>query len=249
MSSGAVQHAVVIGGTRGLGQAVAARFLARGCDVTIVSRQKPPAELAPKCRHVTADLEALTDGADLAAAIAAQGGPVRYLVFCQRYRGQRDPWQGEWQVGLTATKLLTESLAPHFAADGDRAIAVASSVYAEFVGGSQPASYHVVKAGLNQLVRYYAWTLGRNGIRVNAIMPLTYLKPESQARYLNDQNLLDMYERLVPLRRLGTVEESASVLEFLCSEKASFVNGQCIFVDGGASVIWPEEVAQSLAKI
>jgi NAD(P)-dependent dehydrogenase (short-subunit alcohol dehydrogenase family) len=248
VSSEAAQRAVVIGGSRGLGHAVTARFLARGCDVTIVSR-KPPAGLPPQCRHVAADLEALTDTADLAAAIAAQGGPIRYLIFCQRYRGQRDAWQVEWQVSLTATKLLTEALTPHFVTNGDRAIAAASSVYAEFIGGSQPPSYHVVKAALTQLVRYYARTLGRKGIRVNAVMPLTYLKPESQDRYLSDQKLLDMYERLVPLRRLGTADESASVLEFLCSERASFVNGQCIFVDGGASVIWAEEVAQIFTKI
>ena len=138
------------------------------------------------CRHVIADIlprfgiaHTLVDGADL------------------------DAWQGEIQVGLTASRLLIEGLAPHFCAEGDRAIGLVSSVYANFVGGSQPVGYHVVKAGLNQMIRYYAWELGRQGIRANAVMPLTYIKPESRAFYHSKPDLLALYDRFVPLRRLG----------------------------------------------
>ncbi len=240
-------HAVVVGGTRGLGRVVVERFLARGFDVTAISRN-PPAG-ASAARHVAADLETL-HSADATVAEALQsGGPVRYLVFCQRYRGTGDPWQGEIQVGLNASRLLIEGFAAHFCGTGDRAVGIVSSVYADSVGSSQPVGYHVVKAGLNQMVRYYAWELGRRGIRANAAMPLTYIKPESRAFYASKPDLQALYDRFVPLRRLGEADDSANLLDFLCSEKASFINGQCIFVDGGVSVVWPEELARNLTGL
>lgn len=240
-------HAVVVGGTRGLGRVVVERFLARGFDVTAISRT--PSSGASAARHVAADLETLQSADATVARVLQSGGPVRYLVFCQRYRGTGDPWQGEIQVGLNASRLLIEGFAAHFCDAGDRAIGIVSSVYAGFVGSSQPVGYHVVKAGLNQMVRYYAWELGRRGIRANAVMPLTYIKPESRAFYESKPDLQDLYDRFVPLRRLGEADDSANLLDFLCSKKASFINGQSIFVDGGVSVVWPEELARNLTGL
>jgi NAD(P)-dependent dehydrogenase (short-subunit alcohol dehydrogenase family) len=243
-------HAVVIGGTRGLGRVVVQRFLARGCTVSVVSRQRP-ADFAEQAglRHFPVDLESLEGLPTLWSRIHEAAGPATYLVLSQRFRGQGDPWAGEIQVGLTASRDLIEGFATHCADTGDRAIGVVSSVYAQFVGGSQPVGYHVVKGGLNSMVRHYAATLGRRGIRVNAIMPLTYLKQESRAFYESNEKLMDVYRRLVPLGRLGTAEESADALDFLCSERASFINGQCLYLDGGVSVVWPEEVAKSFAGL
>jgi NAD(P)-dependent dehydrogenase (short-subunit alcohol dehydrogenase family) len=53
----------------------------------------------------------------------------------------------------------------------------------------------------------------------------------------------------VPLQRMGTTEDSANALSFLCSEQAAFINGQSLLVDGGVSVIWPEEVAKAFAGL
>ncbi|WP_315747679.1 MULTISPECIES: SDR family oxidoreductase [unclassified Bradyrhizobium] len=243
-------HAVVVGGTRGLGRVVVERFLARGCAVSVVSRQRP-ADFPDQAglRHFPADLERSEGFAGLWDRVAEAGGPIRYLVLSQRFRGQGDPWAGEIQVGLTASRDLIEGFARHFADAGDRGIGVVSSVYAEFVGSSQPVGYHVVKGGLNAMVRHYAATLGRRGIRVNAIMPLTYLKRESRVFYEQNEKLMDTYRRLVPLGRLGTAEECADALDFLCSERASFINGQSLFLDGGVSKVWQEEVAKSFAGL
>jgi NAD(P)-dependent dehydrogenase (short-subunit alcohol dehydrogenase family) len=243
-------HAVVVGGTRGLGRIVVERLLARGCSVSVVSRRKPadfPDDA--RLRHFAADLENSAGLKGLCTQIRDAGGPISYLVLSQRFRGEGDPWAGEIQVGLTASRDLIEGFTPHFTETGDRAIGVVSSVYAEFVGNSQPVGYHAVKGGLNAMVRHYAATLGRKGIRVNAIMPLTYLKPESRAFYESNEKLMDVYRRLVPLGRLGTAGESADALDFLCSERASFINGQCLFLDGGVSVVWQEEVAKSFSGL
>jgi NAD(P)-dependent dehydrogenase (short-subunit alcohol dehydrogenase family) len=244
------QHAVVVGGTKGLGRIIVENFLARGCSVSVVSRQKP-ADFAdrPRQRHFVADLEKSETLAGLPASVGNSLGPINYLVLSQRFRGEGDPWAGEIQVGLTASRLLIEGFAPHFADHGDRAIGVVSSVYAEFVGSSQPVGYHAVKGGLNAMVRHYSVTLGRQGIRVNAIMPLTYLKPESRAFYEKNDKLMELYRRLVPLGRLGTAEESANAIDFLCSERASFINGQSLFLDGGVSVVWQEEIAKAFSGL
>lgn len=238
---------VVVGGSRGLGRAVVDRYRSLGYVVTVISRQRPSDDLSTY--HVVADLETLSSSLNVVSEVVRLGGQVRYLIFSQRYRGKGDPWQGEIQVSLTATKVLIDGFAEHFCDDGDRAIGVVSSVYAEFVGGSQPVSYHVAKAGLNQLVKYNAWAMGRRGIRINAIMPLTYLKAESRDYYLANKDLMNLYQNFVPLGSIGKVDDSVNLLEFLCSEKASFINGQAIYVDGGVSVIWPEELAKSMASL
>ena len=242
-------HAVIVGGTKGLGRLMVQRFLDRGYHVTVLSRSAPADMSNSRLHHFTLDLETLTQADDLAEQVVTSVGPVQYLLFCQRYRGNQDAWQGEMQVSLTATQLLIKAFSSHFGSNQDNAIGIASSVYANFVGGSQPVSYHVAKAGLNQLVKYYAVTLGPHGVRINSIMPLTYLKPESRDFYMGNKELIDLYARFVPLKRLGDVEDSANLLDFLCSEKAAFINGQHIFVDGGVSVVWPEAVARDLAQV
>lgn len=240
-------HVVIVGGSKGLGKTVAMRFAQQDYVVTVISRN--PLTTDMQLNHVAVDLEALTSSEEVVQKVLQVGGNIRYLIFCQRFRGAGDPWQGEIQVSLTATRLLINGFSDHFCLAGDRAIGVVSSVYAEFVGGSQPESYHVAKAGLNQLVKYNAWVMGRKGIRINAIMPLTYLKTESQDYYLSNEALMRLYQQFVPMGTIGRAEDSANLLEFLCSDKASFINGQSIFVDGGVSVIWPEELAKTLVGL
>jgi len=98
------------------------------------------------------------------------------------------------------------------------------------------------------MVRYYAYTLGRQGIRVNSVTPMTFQKPETRAYFEADERLGSFYEQLVPMRRMGTADDSANAISFLCSEQASFINGQSILIDGGVSAIWPEETAKTFSK-
>lgn len=240
-------HAVIVGGTKGLGKEVTRCFLERGCKVSVLSRNgSNDLPSNPNLQTIKTDLEKLTDAKQLVSEVIDQAGPINYLIFCQRYRGAQDVWQGEMQVSLIATDLIIKACADNFVKDGDKAIAIVSSVYADFVGGSQPVSYHVAKAGLNQLVKYYAWQLGKKGIRTNSIMPLTYIKPATHDYYTSNTQLMNLYKEFVPLQRMGNAKDSVNAIDFLCSEKASFINGQNIFIDGGVSVVWPEELAQSL---
>lgn len=239
------KNTVVIGGSSGLGKVVAHAYAKDGFHVSVVSRNRPAfIDETSNFSHFSADLSGLDfhKAHELASLIVGNSGRPSYIIFCQRYRGGERSFANELFISISATELLIEAFVPHFAADGDRAIVAVSSVYADYVGSSQPLSYHVVKSGLNALIRYYAVDLGKKGIRSNAIAPLTYLKDESKHIYLENSTTMEKYKKLVPLKRMPTAQECADAMKYLGSEKASFINGQIIYVDGGVSAVWPEEL-------
>jgi NAD(P)-dependent dehydrogenase (short-subunit alcohol dehydrogenase family) len=241
-------HTLVIGGTRGLGRIVA-RFAAEaGQLVSVIGRREPADEdrKLDTVRHWVVDAQDHGALASTLNLILAQRGKLSYLVFCQRYRGSGDSWAGEIGITLDFTKSVIEHVQDQFAPEGDRAIVVVSSVFGDFVGEGQALSYHVAKAGLTQMMRYYAVNLGRKGIRVNGVTPFTFLKEESREFYLKNQALQDLYREITPLGRMATAEDSARVIAFLCSPAAGFVNGQNIDVDGGLSLVWPETLERNL---
>jgi NAD(P)-dependent dehydrogenase (short-subunit alcohol dehydrogenase family) len=171
------------------------------------------------------------------------------MIFCQRYRGNSDSWAGELEVSLSASKRIIEAMQDNFTVSGDRGIVFVSSVLGDKIGEGQDLSYHIGKAGINHMSRYYAVILGRKGVRVNSVTPNTFLKEESKDFYLNNKDLMDLYENIVPLGRMGTAEDSANLIQFLCSPAAQFINGQNIYVDGGLSLIWPETMARQLKSV
>ncbi|MBM3516098.1 MAG: SDR family oxidoreductase [Alphaproteobacteria bacterium] len=244
-------HTIVIGGTRGLGREVVRVFSTAGHAVTAVGRKAPP-DNDLNTPGVTFRQIDITDGSAvdrLLAEAVATSGPINHIVFCQRFRGGDDPWAGEIAVSLTATKNLIEKAVDRFSKDGDRAIVLVSSVFGEWIGEGQPLGYHVGKAGLNHMMRFFAVNLGSKGIRVNAVTPFTYLKDESKKFFLENQPLHDLYKTMIPLGRMATSEDSARVIVFLCSPAAGFVTGQNITVDGGLSLVWPETLGRKLRGI
>jgi NAD(P)-dependent dehydrogenase (short-subunit alcohol dehydrogenase family) len=202
--------------------------------------------------HVRCYAVDLTDAALLSVTlreIVQQRGPLTNLVFVQRFRGETDPWQGELNVSLTATRTIIETLCGHFASHGAGSIVMVCSSASHLVADEQPVGYHVGKAALRQMARYYAVALGPRGIRVNCVTPGTVLKAESRAFYMRNKPLQHLYRRITPLGRMGTAEEIAGVIAFLCSPAASFVTGQDIAVDGGLSLLWQESLARTAAGL
>jgi len=244
-------HSLIIGGTRGLGRVVARQLAARGDVVSVLGRSEVPAgDLeAGQIHSYRADINDKGNMSATLDELVRANGKLNYCVFLQRYRGKDDDWAGEFQTTLTATKNIVEHLVTQFSEDGDNGIVMVSSVFAKYVGEGQALSYHVAKAGLDQMMRYYALNLGSRHIRVNGITPFTFLKEESKAVYLKNKPLIELYESIIPLHRMATTEDSANVITFLCGPQASFVNGQNITVDGGLSLVWPETLARRLKQL
>ena len=244
-------HSLIIGGTKGLGRVVARKLAVRGDHVSVLGRSSAPkSDLdSQNIQSFTADISKQEDLISILNQIIEMQGKVNYCVFLQRYRGKEDDWLGEFNTTLTATRNTIDHLIPHFAQEGDKGIVMVSSVFAKFVGKGQSASYHVMKAGLDQLMRYYAVNLGAKNIRSNGITPFTFLKEESKQFYTGNQPLTELYQNIIPLQRMGTADDSANTIEFLCSPQASFLTGQNIFVDGGLSLVWPETLARNLQNL
>lgn len=245
-------HTLVVGGTRGIGRALARHLLSEGQRVGVLGRKH---STAGQLEHpnLTYHLGDLRDEVQREALLgAALGGdePVTGLALLQRYRPWPgdDPagaWGAELETSLTLSKLLVEEALVRSQALSS--VVFVSSVAGRLVAEEQPLAYHVAKAGAEQMVRFLAVTLGSRGVRVNAVAPGSVLKEETRAFLEADPERMDMHRRAIPLGRMGTAEEVAGVIAFLLGDQSSFVTGQVLRVDGGSTLRFQESLAPALA--
>lgn len=201
-----MSHLVIVGASTGIGRDIQAPLRACGHDLKVVARDAYQRWYGMPMYHI--------DG----------------MLLCQRFRGDGDDWSGEIGASLTATKAYME-WAPQYMKDGS--IVVMASVAGVSVEEEQPVSYHACKAALIEMVKYYAVTLGPKQIRVNAIIPGLTIKPEARAFYDSHPELEALYRDITPLGRMGTVEDIANLVDFMISDKSSYLTGQTITLDGG----------------
>src|SRR5436309_8142 len=152
------KHAIIIGGTKGVGRELAAILAADGQHVTAVGRTPGafPEVSGGQIEGLVGDVE--NPDALLAALKERVGrrGKVSSLVFLQRYRGQGDTWAGELAVSLTATKTLIDGLVAEFHPAGDRAICVVTSGARTLVARHHSLGYHTTTAAMGQVARFSA---------------------------------------------------------------------------------------------
>ena len=251
--------AIVTGGGRGIGRAIARRFTTEGATVMVAARTE--AELRAvvseitasggKAAYVTADLAQEADCAHIVSAARERFGPIDILVNNGGDYGPVKPIEevatAEWDhviaVHLRAAFLLTRAVLPEMYARGSGSILNISSLSAKsaFPWG---ASYAAAKAGLLGLTRTAAAEGARRGVRVNAICP----GPVTETRMSKDlgatlakrlgigeKEQLDGFLQSILQGRGQTADEIAAAATFLASDQASAIVGQSLNVDGGAA--------------
>lgn len=244
------RHVLIVGGTSGAGREMVRLAANDGDRVSVIGRKPIQAAdiVTPEVQGWQVDLQNLPELTKVLKEIIADRGPLSSLVFYQRYRGQGDSWQGEIDISLNATRTVIEELQGCFADDGG-AITIIGSVAGNLIAAEQPLSYHLGKAGIEQIVRYYAVVLGPKGIRVNAVSPSTIVKEESQHFYDSNPQLVELYQKITPLGRLCCSKDIAEAVKFLSSPSATFMTGQNLLLDGGISLQWHESMARQLTPL
>jgi 3-oxoacyl-[acyl-carrier protein] reductase len=231
---------VVTGATRGIGAATARMLAQEGADVLTVARSDA---------DVNVDL-AQPDGAERVVA-ACERTPWALVnnagIF--RARALEDltdaDWQAHWELHVMAPMRLMRSLAPAMADAGGGRIVNVSSSSAKRPSSRLDAPYSVTKAAQLSLSRLFADTWSAKGVLVNAIAPGA-IEGESwtgrgglaeqiaERTGATAEQVLEGARSAPPLGRLGTDDEVAAVVVFLCSELASNVTGAAWSVDGGS---------------
>jgi NAD(P)-dependent dehydrogenase (short-subunit alcohol dehydrogenase family) len=225
-------NSLVVGGTRGIGSVIAETLTARGDKVFTASRR----ELKENDGHISVDLSSPKKAARIVYEKLAKDPEflLDSLVFSQRYRG--DNADEELIIMVKATESLVVSLLPLFHAG--TSIIVLGSNASRFVIAEQSMLYHVIRHGLEGLVRYFAVELGPKGVRINTVLVTTIIKPENKDFFHGDEGkeIRELIEAITPMRRMGDAQDVANLIEFLCSERGSFITGQSILLDGGAGL-------------
>jgi len=241
--------AIVTGGSRGIGRAIALRLGAEGARVAVVHqrgtsgeevagliRQGGGAAIAVHCDVAHGlQVQAMVD------RVVAEWGTIDILVnnaaICP-FKPFLDIPEAMWQevldVNLKGYFLCSQAVARVMVAQGvkGRIIAV-SSISAEF-GGSQQAHYCASKAGINLLIKSMAISLGPYGITCNAVLPGT-VETDINRDQLADPEVRAYWSQRAPLGRIGVPEDITGPVVFFASDDSAWCTGSLLIVDGGVS--------------
>ncbi len=239
--------AIVTGGSRGLGRAVALGFAQAGASVVVASRK------LDACAAVVAEIEAgggqglavaarMQDPAEVAALVDAavvRFGRLDIVVNNAATvldRGidalDESAFIGAFTTNLLGPLLLVQHALPHLAAGGHGSVINIVSIAAH-AGSPGRYLYPPVKAALAQATRSLARDLGPQAIRVNAISPGTFRTDMVTKAY--DDATLARIGRMAPLGRIAEPDEMVGPALLLASDAGSFITGALLIVDGGAT--------------
>ncbi len=229
-------NALVTGGTKGIGRAIADELAALGAKVTIVARTQGDID-ASGYPGIAADL---TIASHRARIIEHVSGPLNVLVLNAggnvraRLTAYDDATVEQLiALNLTAPLLLSRDLHPRLCAGKASVICVGS--VAGLVALPTGVAYAAAKAGLAQAARTLALEWAPDGIRVNTVAPW-YTRTPLAAPVLDDPKKLAAIVARTPLGRIAEPREIATAVAFLALPAASYITGQCVAVDGGMSI-------------
>ena len=236
--------AVVTGGARGIGLAIAQRFLSQGHRVALLDIDgetlSRTAVMLNDADHVLAIHCDVSKPEQVKAAVAdvvATFGRIDALinnagvaVFKPILETSFEEWRYVMGTNLDGAFLCSQACAPVMCKTGGGSIVNIASI-SGLRASTLRVAYGTSKAAIIQLTKQQAVELGNVGIRVNAIAPGPV--DTEMSKLVHSVAIRSDYYDAIPLNRYGTTDEIASVAGFLCSDAASYVNGQVLAVDGG----------------
>jgi len=244
--------ALVTGGTKGIGKAIADRLSAAGATVIITARHQPNEGELPH-RFIAADLSRPEDISRVAENITVQFGAVDILINnmgANIFPGggfatlNDEHWDQAFQVNLFSSVRLDKALLPQMLARKNGVIIHISSTTGQLPIWESTMAYTAAKAALNAYSKALSDEVAPQGVRVITVSPgLT--KTQAMSNFLDDlaknaeipveemtQNLLNRVGG-VPLGRMAEPEETAELVNFLVSPQASYITGTNYHIDGG----------------
>lgn len=236
--------AIVTGAARGIGLAVARKFLDQNYRVALLDIDAPAlmrtaARLGGEDKVLAIECDVavpqqVTASIDRAAAhfgrIDALVNNAGVALFKPMLETTFEEWTRVLDVNLGGPFLCTQACAPVMLKNGGGAVVNVASI-SGLRASTLRVAYGTSKAALIHLTKQQAAELGNIGIRVNAVAPGPV--DTAMAQEVHTAAIRAGYHDAIPLNRYGTEEEIAAAVVFLCSDAASYINGQTLAVDGG----------------
>lgn len=248
--------ALVAASSQGIGLATAEAFAAEGCRVAMCARNQRTLEAAADAIRARSNVEVLTEAFDVTDAtavnqfVATVAGRFGAVDICVANAGgppakgflstTQEDWRRAIDLNLLSTVSLARAVIPHMQRKRWGRIVTITSISAK-----QPVHDLVLsnaaRAAVVGLVKSLANEFGPDGILVNNVGPgftatdrlKDLAKSRAAASGQRDQQIFDGWAAETPLRRLGGPNEVADAIVWLCSDRASFITGQTLLVDGG----------------
>jgi 3-oxoacyl-[acyl-carrier protein] reductase len=246
--------AVVTGAARGIGFGTATRFAEEGASVAVLDLDETAAAEAAAKLPLGEGQKSVGIGCDVSDAasvdaaverVVGELGGIHILVNNAGitrdnllFKMTDEDWDMVMSVHLKGAFLMTRAAQKHFVEQKYGKILNLSSVSA--LGNRGQANYSAAKMGVQGFTRTLGIELGPFGINANAIAPgfIATEMTDATARRLKmePEQLREMNAQANPVRRVGFPEDIAAAAAFLCSDEASYITGQTLYVDGGAKL-------------
>ena len=243
--------AIVTGGSKGIGRAIALAFAEAGADVAVAARgaealEKVAREVEERGRRAIAVPTDVTNPDECGVLVertVAELGGLHVLVnnagaapFLSTFDQMRmSGFEKYFAITFTGSVYCTRAAAEHLLRAGAGASVVNVASVAAFIASPGLTYYAAAKAAMVNLTKTLAWEWAPHGVRVNAIAP-GWIETEMNELARQDPSYYESIRSMIPLGRWGQAEDVAELAVYMASDRASFMTGSVVVLDGGQTV-------------